>query len=456
MFHLFHGIGRNLLAGLRLALFFRIRPWQFSVSFSQALALLFVSFLLPFAHDYLNTAPDHEFNPFGLSYQATLYLLFLLSVFVLLRLQDNFGQALKMVVMFLSVVPTIWLVCLGMDKLAAQQQVLTPAQAEWGVFGVYIFWYLLVISRAVKIIFHVSWTRILLLVSVYAIINIPALFYIPSQPLWYAVDVDAMNNHRSARRINVEQTYYLQDDLLALQAGTLGLHNPGKTDVYFLGFAGFADEDVFKNEVLFVKELMERKYTGTGNALTLINNPETVSRYPVANRHNLEAALRMLARKIDTDEDIVVMFFTSHGSEQHQLVIDFKPLGMNDLSPVQIHNAILGSGIKWKVIIISSCYSGGFVEVLQDPYTLLITAAAHDRNSFGCGHDGQFTYFGEAYFGHALQQTDSFSEAFNIAAGRVDQREREEGHTPSLPRMILGEEMEKKLRAYYRERQALN
>lgn len=445
----FYGVTCNLIAGLRLAFFLKVRPWHFSVEVSQALALLVISFLLPFLQDYVNTVPDHRFNPFGLSYQATLYLLFLFSVFVLLWLQNHFRSLLKMVVIFLSIVPTIWLICLFIDELGERQEFLSPVQTEWAVFGFYASWYLLVISRALIMIFHASIPRTLLLVMVYAGLNIPVLFYIPGQPLWYAISSGDGDKKETISQINVEDTYYLQDDLLAMYSGSLSPHTPGKTDIYYLGFAGYADEDVFKNEALFVKQLMEQKYIRPGNAIVLINNQTTLTKYPLASRHNLETALRMIAGNIDVEEDIVFMFFTSHGSKDHHLSVKLSPMGLNDLTPIQIHNAILGAGIKWKVIVISSCYSGGFVNDLQDPYTLLITAADHDRNSFGCGHDGRFTYFGEAFFNYALNQTLSLVDAFHIAEQRISQREQDEGYKPSRPRMIIGEKIEQKLDAFY-------
>ena len=37
------------------------------------------------------------------------------------------------------------------------------------------------------------------------------------------------------------------------------------------------------------------------------------------------------------------------------------------------------------------------------------------QDSFGCGNDADFTYFGKACFDEALRRTDSFSDAFEMA-----------------------------------------
>ncbi len=52
---------------------------------------------------------------------------------------------------------------------------------------------------------------------------------------------------------------------------------------------------------------------------------------------------------------------------------------------------------------------------LKDDRTLVITAARHDRRSFGCADDNDFTYFGRAFFKEALPGSQSFDEAFGKA-----------------------------------------
>ena len=63
-------------------------------------------------------------------------------------------------------------------------------------------------------------------------------------------------------------------------------------------------------------------------------------------------------------------------------------------------------GIRWKVVVVNACYSGGFVDALRDDSTLVITSARADRTSFGCGADSDITYFGKAFLAEALNQHD--------------------------------------------------
>ena len=79
--------------------------------------------------------------------------------------------------------------------------------------------------------------------------------------------------------------------------------------------------------------------------------------------------------------------------------------------------------IKWRIIVVSACYSGGYIEPLKDDNTLIMTASAADRTSFGCGTESDATYFADALFQHALRFEDSFVKAFEQARA-IDRRAR--------------------------------
>jgi hypothetical protein len=99
------------------------------------------------------------------------------------------------------------------------------------------------------------------------------------------------------------------------------------------------------------------------------------------------------------------------------------------------------------VIILSACYAGGFIESLRDPQTIVITAAAADRTSFGCSNDRDLTYFGEAFYRDALPGARSLRDAFETAKAAIAARERVEHVTPSNPQAYFGAQMEAKLAA---------
>jgi hypothetical protein len=144
---------------------------------------------------------------------------------------------------------------------------------------------------------------------------------------------------------------------------------------------------------------------------------------------------------MDTSEDVLVLFLTSHGEAGVglQLDLDFQPL--EALTPTRLLAALDGAGVHWRVVIVSSCFSGLFAEQMAGPGSLVLTSARSDRSSFGCGHDGDYTYFGRAFVHHELQRDTDLVGAFERARARVAAREAREGRTPSEPQISLGREI---------------
>jgi hypothetical protein len=104
------------------------------------------------------------------------------------------------------------------------------------------------------------------------------------------------------------------------------------------------------------------------------------------------------------------------------------------------------AAIKWRIIMVSACYSGSFIETLKDPNTAIMTASSADRSSFGCDDKRKLTYFGEVLLQKQLQQQFSFAAAFEETAREIELRERAERRDPSRPQIYIGEAMQEKLR----------
>ncbi|MDH4191940.1 MAG: C13 family peptidase, partial [Betaproteobacteria bacterium] len=158
--------------------------------------------------------------------------------------------------------------------------------------------------------------------------------------------------------------------------------------------------------------------------------------------------LERVGMLMNPEKDTLFLFITGHGDEDHRLPAFQPPLVLNDLSPIALSRILQDAGVKWKIVLVSACYSGGFVEPLRDDGTLIMTAAAADRSSFGCDHGSDFTWFGRAYFHDALRQTRSFTEAFAMAREIVGKQEAQEGLEPSLPQIWLGERLAPRLKFF--------
>lgn len=278
-----------------------------------------------------------------------------------------------------------------------------------------------------------------------------------STPLWFASawlpdmvwwETPAKEDARDTRFPSPasEAVLTAQQELLDKALDELGDERHGVTDLYFVGFAPYAEEDVFRKDMTVARELFDERFDTEGRSIVLINNPRTVLDTPMATVTNLRAALKEIGATIDRDDDVVLVYLESHGGRDHRLAVDFPPLELDQLTPQMLREALDDSGIKWRIVIVSACYSGGYVEPLTNPYTLILTASAADRTSFGCGTESNATYFADAMFQHALRFEDSFVKAFEQARQRIAQREQEEKRTPpSNPQIFVGDEMATKL-----------
>ncbi len=235
--------------------------------------------------------------------------------------------------------------------------------------------------------------------------------------------------------INNEITLYNQNELLAASWQQLRENDPDNIDLYFLGIAGDGTQGVFRREALFVKDYFDRVFGTAGKSMTLINSTQTIKEIPLATTTSIKHTLEEIVKRMDRENDILFIYMTSHGSDDFEFVIKQAGMDLPYLPAKTLAEALKDIPIKWKVIVISACFSGGFIPELKDDHTLIITAAAADRQSFGCEDRNEFTYFGEAYFKDALFESENFVEAFNRAVEIVTEREKAGNYEHSYPRI---------------------
>jgi len=244
-----------------------------------------------------------------------------------------------------------------------------------------------------------------------------------------------------------EDIFYSQQQLLGRELAAVQPERKGVTDVFFIGMAGYAHQDVFMKEVDAVARLFRERFDAEGHTIRLVNNNKSLAGSPIASATSLKAALNRVAQVMNKDEDILFLFMTSHGSESHHFALELWPLNFNPLDPTRLRALLDESGIKHRVVVVSACYSGGFIHALKNEHTLVISASAPNKNSFGCGNENEWTYFGNAYFNEALRRTHSFEEAFKLATPIIAAREKKDKFEPSSPQMALGAAMRDKLAA---------
>jgi hypothetical protein len=212
----------------------------------------------------------------------------------------------------------------------------------------------------------------------------------------------------------------------------------GARQIFFVGFAGFGPQAVFKREVVAVQQLFHERFGTRGHSVALINHASTASDLPLASAPNLERVLAHLGGIMDRGRDTLFLFLTSHG-DKGLLAVEMEGLALRHLTPAVLKGMLDRSGIHNSVIVVSACHSGSFIPALAGPRRLVIAAAHADRTSFGCDDRREWTYFGDAFFNQALRRETSFKRAFRRAKQLVEQWEKEDRLVPSLPQMAGGE-----------------
>ncbi|MBX8489696.1 caspase family protein [Pseudomonas cichorii] len=219
----------------------------------------------------------------------------------------------------------------------------------------------------------------------------------------------------------------LDKALAAVPASTPGL------ELYSLVVAGDGKQSVFMREADYVNNLLASRFGASGQ-ISLVNHRDHMIDRTLATRESISRAAQTLAQR-SGPEDLVFIYLTSHGTQDHELVLDQPRLSLADLPADALAAALAPLKDRDKIIVISSCYSGGFIPDLKDERTLVMTASRADRVSFGCSEEADFTYFGDALFARALVETDDLQQAFNEAKAYVAQREIEDDFEASEPQI---------------------
>ncbi len=259
--------------------------------------------------------------------------------------------------------------------------------------------------------------------------------------------------------IDVETALYNQRRLLDSTLASLAPRDPNKINLYLLAVAGDGSQEVFRREVEFVRDQFARRFGTEGRSLLLINSRNTVETAPMATVTSIRESLAAIAARMDKDKDILFLFLSSHGSKEHEFALNQNSMSLRGLSARDLAALLKESGIRWKVVVVSACYGGGFIDPIKNDRTLVIAAARHDRQSFGCSDGNDFTYFGRAFFKDALPQSASFQDAFRKAERLVSEQERRERNPGdkkdagdySLPQMFSPGPIEKHLQHWWAE-----
>jgi Peptidase C13 family len=402
--------------------------------------LLAVNLLVAFTFDWLRAQSGTELGFYGLYAWAYYLLGGFWGCALVARLQGPQAHTRALLVAWLSVLPfviaALW-VLFGLS-IAETHPLVTAALALGGVVAIAI--------RTTHVMFgRVRWsTFTLIIVSVLALPRF--LSYLDIDPTLWSVPQSEDVTADSSDLQEGESILFDEPARIAAAVDATAPGLPGVTDTYFLGFAGYGGQRVFRHEVLLAEKRFGRRFGSIERSVQLINDVRDRDTYPLATVSGLRYALQLIGERMDRDDDVLVLWLASHGSQEEGLSVrnGYLPVS-NSLSPADLRDALDEAGIRWRVIIVSACYAGAFTNALKSDTTLVITAADAEHNSFGCADDRDLTYFGEAFLRDALPGAPTLEAAFLKARSLIDERENAEHLTHSNPQIDIGSAIRRKL-----------
>lgn len=405
-------------------------------SFGQFVCFLTTALLANVLFSWLASDVGSLFNTQGLISYLVWPTIMLLAGVIIARRSGNYALLFVPVVLWLTADTFLMLIQSLIQFLATQDFLPNWAYkiSPWLFMLLFVWQTASLLLIFAKKLYWNWWERTLMLTGAIALL-VMWQKNVANQPIFKTDDPTPTINENSF----YIQPMLLNDALTSIQKGIAG-----KSEWYFLGVAGYAHQDVFANEIAEARQLFDVRFGTKNHSISLVNNNHTWQDFPIATKTSLTMALKDIGTKMNTDEDILFLTLSSHGAVDENdvptgdFVIDNPPLTTEHIDGKWLRQALDDAGIRWRVIVVSSCYAGTFIEPLASPTTAIITASRADRASFGCSNDADLTYFGRAFFAQSMRSETGFDKAFEHAKRRIAEREALMGFPPSEPQMATG------------------
>ena len=214
---------------------------------------------------------------------------------------------------------------------------------------------------------------------------------------------------------------------------------PGTVDAYVVVAALDADP-VFNREAREAGRVLARRFDAEGRTLVLAGDEGNDRADAPATPERLASTLGSVATVMNRDEDVLVLYTTSHGSPDAGLNFRDPVRGASVIKPAQLLTMLDRPGFKNRLIILQACFSGQFVDELAAPRAVVATASSSMKSSFGCSAGNDWTFFGYALINQAMRQPDTFVRQFRRALVTIIGWEQKAGFDSSSPQISVGNE----------------
>jgi hypothetical protein len=401
--------------------------------------------------------PSHAFNPYGLNATVAWIALELAVAALFVRPDARLTALSAMFVLSIMADLVTSAIRLGLPLLApdaAESPLWNSPMAGVVIFAVAVLWWVGAMACVVNSLTPRTRLRALATAAAMWVALFAVNALVPHAPVFVPPHFDA----RDSNWWEVAYAYYqenygeraqldrAQAKLLKAEVANLAPRKDA-VNVYALGIAGWAGQDVFIKELDGGLDAIASVLPIKDHTIKLINNRATLDAVPLASPQNFTAALHAIAGVMNKDEDVLVLFMTSHG-ETTGFALQI-PGRATELTPQQVATALDSEGIKNRVVIVSACFAGIFLPPLANDTTIVLTAADATHTSFGCAPERDWTYFGDAFFRQSLHPGANLAQAFDHARVLIRGWEMMDRDPPSNPQAYFGAALVDKLAPFF-------
>jgi len=441
-----------IIAGALRAAVWKATPIRGSAPVHVAVMWAIVAIGAELAQQYFESRGSAYFSPYGLN--STLAIMAIAAAVVLLFTSAH--RALVLATVF------------ALDTLLSSVEVaadLLAAAAQWQAppFGIVLrlllvsVWWIGAFAAVLRSVDAQFRHRAVPRAAGAYLASMAAIALLPASPMFAGNDFDYRASNlwewtriwwekpaETTPGVDVAKLELSQGALLDAEIRKLLPEQKGTADIYAIGIAAWSGQDVFAKELNGALAALEKAIPMDRGAVRLVNHLDTTEQTPIASRTNFAAAVHYVAGIMNRDEDVLLVFITSHGS---QTGVGLQLAGAMQviLTPDDVASVLAREGIKNRIVIVSACYSGIFLKPLVSPDSIVITAADADNPSFGCSNERDWTYFGDAFFNLSLKPGASLEKAFDDAKLVISEWEARDKVPPSNPQAYFGPSLSEKL-----------
>jgi hypothetical protein len=171
-----------------------------------------------------------------------------------------------------------------------------------------------------------------------------ATYYLTAN-LWYVPGASADQAAVSWER--TEPLLFEQADKIDAAVAATRVDSSKRAQAFFVGFAGYGEQRVFADEIAAANTVISRRYAASERSIRLINDERDLNRYPLATVSGLARALNGIAKRMDTEADVLFLSLSSHSSDNATLSVSNGSMPLAELTSQRLADMLRASGIRW-------------------------------------------------------------------------------------------------------------